>query len=348
MADKVYRVALSGDFILANGQPSLPHFDIARLRQTRNVEVATVGRGPVLGAAELAGFDALILLMPRFAPTSVPADGRLSVIARGGVGYDTVDLDACTLNGIAVVITPDAVRRPVAVSVVTFVLALSGNLMALDRITRRGPWVDRTHYTGVGLIGRSFGQLGIGNIGAEVVRLMRPFEMRIIAHDPFVKPETAKAMGIEMVDLETLFRQSDFLSVSCPLNEQTRGLVNGERLALMKPSAYLINTSRGPVVDQKALTKALQERRIAGAGLDVLEKEPPEPDDPILSLDNVILTPHSLCWTDQMFSTMAGLDSDAVLSVMHGRVPVNVVNRAVIESAKFKNKLADYRRRFGG
>jgi D-3-phosphoglycerate dehydrogenase len=116
----------------------------------------------------------------------------------------------------------------------------------------------------------------------------------------------------------------------------------------MKPSALLINTSRGPVVDQADLTRALQERRIAGAGLDVLEKEPPDPDDPILRLDNVILAPHALCWTDQLFSVMADKDIDAVLDVMHGRVPRNIVNTAVCDSPKFTAKLAAYRERFGG
>ena len=115
---------------------------------------------------------------------------------------------------------------------------------------------------------------------------------------------------------------------------------------MMKPTAFLINTARGPVVDQADLTTALKERRIAGAGLDVLETEPPDPDDPILKLDNVILSPHALCWTDQMFETMAGLDIDAVLAVMRGQVPRNVVNQAVIDSPRFKDKLRDYRERF--
>ena len=136
------------------------------------------------------------------------------------------------------------------------------------------------------------------------------------------------------------------LSVSCPLTPETHHIVNAERLALMKPTAYLINTARGPIVDQKALTEALQARRIAGAGLDVLEQEPPDPDDPILKLDNVILAPHALCWTDQCFAGNGAADVRAVLEVQHGRVPRGVVNRAVLETEAWKTGWPAYAARF--
>jgi len=136
--------------------------------------------------------------------------------------------------------------------------------------------------------------------------------------------------------------------VSCPLTPETHHLVNAERLSLMKPTAYLINTARGPIVDQKALTRILQEGRIAGAGLDVLEQEPPDPDDPILKLDNVILAPHALCWTDQCFAGNGAAEVAAVLAVQHGRVPRGVVNRAVLESEAWKRRMAEYREKFGG
>ena len=247
-------------------------------------------------AEQLEDFDALILLIHRFDSASVPRSGRLAVVARFGVGYDTVDVQACTDAGIALVITPDGVRRPVAVSVITFMLALTGKLLTKDALTRKGPdgFNKRSEHMGVGLVGRTLGSLGIGNIGAEVFRMAKPFDMKFIAHDPFADRKVAAELGIELVGLEDLFRRADVLSVSCPLTRETHHIVNAERLALMKPTAYLINTARGPIVDQKALTKVLQERRIAGAGLDVLEQEPPDADDPILKLDNVILAPHAL------------------------------------------------------
>ena len=235
-----------------------------------------------LRAEQLEDFDALILLVHRFAAESVPKSGRLAVVARFGVGYDTVDVEACTRAGIALVITPDGVRRPVAASVLTLMLALTGKLMVKDRLTREAAagYARRSEHMGVGLVGRTLGSLGIGNIGAEVFRLARPLDMTFIAHDPFADQAVAAELGVELVGIEELFRRADVLSVSCPLTPETHHIVNAERLALMKPTAYLINTARGPIVDQKALTEALQARRIAGAGLDVLEQEPPDAGRP--------------------------------------------------------------------
>ena len=166
----------------------------------------------------------------------------------------------------------------------------------------------RVEHMGVGLVGRTLGSIGIGNIGAELFRMAKPFDMKFIAHDPFADKAVAAELGIELVSMEDVFRRADVLCVNCPLTPETKHLVNAERLALMKPTAYLINTARGPIVDQKALTKVLTERRIAGAGLDVLESEPPDPNDPILKLDNVILAPHALCWTDQCFAGNGAAD----------------------------------------
>jgi D-3-phosphoglycerate dehydrogenase len=349
MAD-TFRVALSRDFRKADGSPTYPDFDLEPLRAAKDVEIAFLEPANPLRGEQLQDFDALILLAHRFAAESIPASGRLAVVARFGVGYDTVDLDACTKAGIAVAITPDGVRRPVAVSIITLMLALTGKLMVKDRLTREGAegFAKRSDHMGVGLVGRTLGSLGIGNIGAELFRLAKPFEMRFIAHDPFADAAVAAELGVELVGLEEVFRRADVLSVSCPMTPQTRHLVNAERLSLMKPTSYLINTARGPIVDQKALTKVLQEGRIAGAGLDVLEQEPPDADDPILKLDNVILSPHALCWTDQCFAGNGAADVEAVLAVQQGRAPRTVVNRAVLETAGWKARLEALARRFGG
>jgi len=345
-----FRVALSGDFRKPDGSPTYPDFDLAPLRNAPKVEMAFLDAANPLGGAQLEDFDALILLSHRFAAESVPASGRLAVVARFGVGYDTVDVEACTRAGIALAITPDGVRRPVAVSIITLMLALTGRLMVKDRLTREASagWAKRSDHMGVGLVGRTFGALGIGNIGAETFRLAKPFDMTFIAHDPFADPAVVAELGIELVGLDELFRRADILSVSCPLTAETHHIVNAERLAIMKPTAFLINTARGPIVDQKALTAALQERRIAGAGLDVLEQEPPDPTDPILGLDNVILAPHALCWTDQCFAGNGAADIRAVLEVQQGRVPRGVVNRAVLETEAWKRRLSEYAARYGG
>lgn len=344
-----FRVALSGDFRKADGSPTFPDFDLAPLRAARNVETVFLDNASPLKAEQLEDFDALILLAHRFDASSVPKSGRLAVIARFGVGYDTVDVPACTANDIALVITPDGVRRPVAVSIITFMLALTGKLMVKDRLARSGPpgFAARGEHMGVGLVGKTLGSLGVGNIGAEMFRLARPFDMRFIAHDPFADRKVAAELGIELVSLEDLFARSDILCVNCPLTPETHHIVNAERLALMKPGAYLINTARGPIIDQAALTKVLQERKIAGAGLDVFEQEPTDPDDPLLKLDNIIAAPHALCWTDQCFAGNGAADVKAVLDVMQGQVPRGVVNRQVLDSAGFKAKLAGFARRFG-
>jgi D-3-phosphoglycerate dehydrogenase len=348
MADK-FRVALSGDFRKADGSPTYPDFDLEPLKAARGVEMVFLESASPLRGEQLEDFDALILLAHRFAKESVPKSGRLAVIARFGVGYDTVDVEACTEADIALVITPDGVRRPVAVSIITLMLALTGKLLIKDKLTREAAagFAKRSDHMGVGLVGRTLGALGIGNIGAELFRLVKPFDMKFIAHDPYADKKVAGELGIELVSIEDLFRRSDVLSVSCPLTPETRHIVNAERLALMKPTAFIINTARGPIIDQKALTEVLQKRAIAGAGLDVLEAEPPDPKDPILTLDNVILAPHALCWTDQCFAGNGAADVRAVLEVQHGRAPRGVVNRKVLESARFKAKLDQFAKRFG-
>jgi phosphoglycerate dehydrogenase-like enzyme len=186
----------------------------------------------------------------------------------------------------------------------------------------------------------------MGNIGRELFRVAQPFGMTFIAHDPYADPGQAAQLGVELVELDDVFRRADFVSINCPLTESTRHLVNRERLHLMKPDAYLINTSRGPLVDQSALTQVLRSGRIAGAGLDVLETEPPEADDPILTLDNVIITPHALCWTDQLFQGNGRADVVAVMKVISGELPTGIVNREIVSSPVWVDRLAGYRSRF--
>ena len=344
-----FRVALSGDFRKADGSPTFPDFDLTPLAEAANVEMVYLDSASPIRGDQLEDFDALILLAHRFDATSVPKSGRLAVVARFGVGYDSVDVAACTDADIALAITPDGVRRPVAVSIITFILALTGKLMVKDKLARQGGpgFAARGAHMGVGLVGKTLGSLGVGNIGAEMFRLAKPFDMKFIAHDPFADKKIAAELGIELVALEELFRRSDSLCVNCPLTPETHHIVNAERLALMKPTAYFINTARGPIVDQKALTKVLQENRIAGAGLDVFEQEPTDPDDPLLKLDNIIAAPHALCWTDQCFAGNGAADIKAVLDVMKGQPPRGVVNRDVLDQQGFKAKLLGFATRFG-
>ena len=341
-----FRVGLSADFTRADGKPTFPSYDLTPLARD-GVELFELPRAAVLSAGQVAGCDAIVLLGERMAASSFPSDGRLALIARMGVGYDTIDTDACTAADVALTITPDAVRRPMATAQLCFILALTHNLVAKDRIARAGTlgWPARLDQHGMGLVGRTIGSVGVGNIGAEMFKLLKPFDVRMVAHDPYADPARLAELGIEPVSLEAVFERSDIVTFNCPLNDQTRGIGSAAMIARMKPTAYLVNTSRGPVVDQKALYDALVERRIAGAAIDVFDPEPPAASEAILRLDSVLTAPHSLGWTDQMFATMGDVNRGAIADVAAGRAPANVVNRAVLERPGFASKLAALARR---
>ena len=335
------RVAISQDFQSSDGSPAFTSFDLSPLDDPRIEWSYIPVRGGRIDAADMEGYDALILLSGCFDADSIPADGRLALVARFGVGYDTVDIAACTARDVAVVITPDGVRRPVAVAIMTLILALAGRLMVKDRLTRQGPdgWAQRGAHMGTGLVGRTLGSLGMGNIGTEMFRMARPFDMRFAACDPFADEEVARSLGVELVTAEEVFRRSDFLCVNCPLTDETRHFVNAARLGLMKPTAYLINTARGPIVDQVALTKALRDGTIAGAGLDVFAEEPSSADDPLFGLDNVIVTPHALCWTDECFAGIGAADVAAIFALLSNQLPSGIVNREVTKTDAWQAKL---------
>jgi len=272
----------------------------------------------------------------------------LAHVARFGVGYDTVDVEACSDNGIALTITPDGVRRPVAVSIITLMLACTGKLLIKDRMTREGPagFAKKIDHMGVGLVGKTLGTMGIGNIGAEMLRMAMPFNMKFIAHDSYADVVVANELGVRMVDKETLARESDVLAVNCLYNDETHQIVSAELIGMMKTTAFLINTSRGPTVDQKALTRALQAGTIAGAGLDVFDPEPPEADDLLLRLENVIVTPHGLCWTDECFAGIGAADVVAVFATMKGKEPRGLVSRSITGNTDWQEKMAAFKQKF--
>ena len=285
-----------------------------------------------LTAAHGATYDALCVLNPKVPAAVVSGPGRrVKIVARMGVGYDAVDVAACTANGVIVTNAPDGVRRPVATTILLLILALSHKLMTKDAITRAGRWTETTKHMGVGLSGKTVGSLGVGNIGGEAYRLLAPLDMVHIAFDPYMKAEEAAKLRVRLTDKDTVLREADFVFINMPLTPETRKMVGERELALMKPTAYLINTSRGPIVDEKAIHQALSQRRIAGAALDVFEQEPIAPDNPLLTLDNVIVTPHSICWTDEFFRNNAESAFRSVVAVARGETPTFVVNRDVLK-----------------
>jgi phosphoglycerate dehydrogenase-like enzyme len=218
----------------------------------------------------------------------------------------------------------------VAAAAMAFLLGLAHRIRSKDRITREGLWHTRLDYQGYGLVGRTLGIVGFGNIGREIARLARPFDLKVIVHDPYLSPGSGES-EVELVGLEELLQRSDFVCLACPLTEQTRHLIDAAALALMKPSAFLINVARGPVVDEPALVEVLRRRAIMGAALDVFEEEPPALDNPLFSLDNVILAPHSAAWTDEVFRDNGREAFGSIVALLDHRRPDHIVNRDVLE-----------------
>ncbi len=335
-----FRVGLTRDFLQADGSLGYGDIGLSLLDQAPHVTWEFMPNSSAeLLADEIRDYDALLVLAPRVTAATLAGSERLAVLARFGVGYDTVDVEACTQNNVMLTITPDGVRRPVAVSALAFLLALSHQLIVKDRLTRAGRWAEKLHHMGVGLTGRTLGLIGLGNIGREIVSISQNLGLRYVAHDPYASPEQAAAFRVELLGLEDLLRQSDFVVVCCTLSSSTHHLLNTTQLALMKPTSFLINVARGPIINQAALTDVLRDRRIAGAALDVFEREPIDPDDPLLKLDNVILAPHAICWTDELFLGNGRAACQSILDVAAGRVPQHVVNRAVLDQPELKSKL---------
>ena len=331
MAQARFRVGITRDNLKPDGKPIFDESAFKILRDAGIDYEFLPELEAELTPETAAKYDALAVMLAKVTRKTVSgANRKLKLIARFGVGYDTVDVPACTENGVILSITPDGVRRPVATSALTFILMLAQRVMIKDRLTRAGRWAERVNQIGTGLSGRVLGSIGVGNIGSELFRLAAPFGMKHLACDPYVTQESVAPLGVKLVDLETLFRESDFLSVNCPLNDETRKLVGARQFSLMKPAAYFINTARGSIVDEKALYEALSGNRIAGAGIDVFEHEPVSPDNPMLKLDNIVVTPHHICLTDECISTVAASAFSACRDLAMGRAPKNVVNQEVL------------------
>lgn len=332
-----FRIGLTRDFLKPDGSIGFGDIGLSLFDSVPEIEWNFLPEAtPVLSPQQIADYDGLLLLSSKVTAETLADNHRLSIIARFGVGYDNVNVPACTEAAVALTITPDGVRRPVAVSAITLILALSHKLLVKDRLTREGRWSEKLGYMGQGVTGRTLGVIGVGNIGREIFQLAAPFQMRHIGYDPYLKTEIP---GVELVDLETLLQESDYVVICCALTPDTHHLLNSTRLGLMKSNAYLINVARGPIIDQVALTTALQKRAIAGAGLDVFDVEPVSPDDPILKLDNVIVSPHAICWTDECFYGIGSSACQSLVDVATGKAPTHVVNRAVLSDTRFLLRL---------
>jgi len=275
----------------------------------------------------LRGIDGAIASTDPFTARVLAAAPRLKAISRTGVGYDAIDVKAATARGIVVTTTPGVNRHAVADLTLALILCCARKLPENMAEVRRGGWV---RHEGIDLAEKTLGIVGLGTIGKEVARRAQAFRMRILACDLVQDPPFAEGHGVAYVSLEDLLRQSDFVSLHLFLNDASRHLINDERLALMKPTAFLINTGRGGLVDTAALCQALQAKRIAGAALDVVEDEPLRADSPLRELDNVYLSPHVGGATADARRLSGAMAAENLIRALKGERPEGIVNPEVL------------------
>lgn len=256
------------------------------------------------------------------------------VICRYGIGVDTVDIPAATERGIVVANVPDFCFDEVADTAMSLILSVPRKVHLLNAAVHKGVWNKDAAKPVHKFRGATLGIFAFGNIGRNVAKRAIPFGFRILAHDPYLTPDQVRDYPVTLVDFDTLLRESDLLTVHAPLTDETRHAFNEAALRKMKPSAYFFNLGRGPIHDQRALTRALAEGWIAGAGLDVLEKEPPDPADPILKLDNVIFTPHYASYTEEAYRELQLKTAQNAAAALSGQFPKYVANPEVKATAR--------------
>ncbi|MCS7114124.1 MAG: phosphoglycerate dehydrogenase [Nitrososphaerota archaeon] len=262
---------------------------------------------------------------------------KLKIIARHGVGVDNVDLKAATDNNIIVTYTPNVNADAVADFTMGLIFSLARNIPQAYVSLRQGKW-EATKFMGVDVHGKTLGIIGLGEIGYRVAKRARGFDMKILYWSRNRKGSIEKELSVQYVDLQTLLRESDFVTIHLALTDETRGMIGKKELDLMKKTAYLINTARGPIVDEKALYEALKEGKIAGAAVDVYEKEPPDADNPLLRLDNVIATPHVAAYSRETMQRMDMMNAEDILRFFKGEQPQNVANPEVLKKLGLRVK----------
>jgi phosphoglycerate dehydrogenase-like enzyme len=361
---RTFRLAIGGDILNERGEDACGGLPLADLDAAQHIRYHfTLDHAPrpgdkgywqrfyslAISPNDLAsddghGIDGLILLRPWLKQAVLESAAEsLVVVGRSGAGYDKVDVDACTACDVALFNAPMALNHPTASTALLFMLALAKRLPQQERITRAGRWDLQTAELGDEILGRTLGIMGLGHSGRELARLVAPFKMRILAYSPHADPEQAAALGVILVPLDRLLRDSDFVSIHARPRPENHHMLAAAELAMMKPGAYLVNIARGELIDQQALVDVLRERRIAGAALDVFEVEPLPLDDPLIGLENVILTPHWSASTRDVWRATGRAMVDGMLRASRGGIPQDVVNREVLDRPGFLAKLNRFR-----
>ncbi|MFV0334942.1 MAG: hydroxyacid dehydrogenase [Tropicimonas sp.] len=276
---------------------------------------------------QLRQADGFILRIGKIDRKAIEACDRLQVIARPGVGVDSVDIAAATERGIPVVVAPGANSRSVAEHAVALMFAIGKNLIDSDREVRKGNFQVREKYATQELTGATAGVVGFGAIGRHAAQMLSGCGLNVVVFDPFVPAEKVEAAGYSpATSLEALLKIADVVSLHMPATPETRDMINADRLAVMKPNAFLINTSRGELIDEAALCDALREHRIAGAGLDVLKQEPMAADHPLYALENFVVSPHLAAQTPQATARAVVMAVNGTLATLDGKRWPHVFN----------------------
>ena len=298
---------------------------VEMLKSVGDVDVK-LGMDPGELLSVIGDYDALVVRSETKATAEVIEAGeRLQVIGRAGVGVDNIDLDAATRKGVAVVNAPTGNTIAAAEHTIALMMSLARNIPQANQSLRGGEW-RRSAFMGIEVRNKVLGIIGLGKVGTEVARRAGGLQMQVYAYDPFVSHDQARLLGIELVELDDIFKESDFICLHTPLTEATRGLVNDERIALMKPTARILNAARGELVDEDALFRAVEEGRIAGAAIDVFSQEPPPSDNPLLQSGKIIVTPHLGASTEEAQAEVAREVAEQVISVLQGQSARYTVN----------------------
>lgn len=300
---------------------------IAQLRAIPDVEVdVRIGLKPDELKAVIGEYEALAVR----SETKVTADilsaaKKLQIIGRAGVGVDNIDVTAATQKGIVVVNSPEGNTLAAAELAVALLLALARKIPQADASLHAGKW-ERKRFVGAEVYGKTVGIVGFGKIGRAVAQRMKSFETVVIASDPYATEESARRSGVELTSLEDLYRRSDFITIHVPLNTETRGMIGAEQIALMKDGVRIVNCARGGIVDENAMADAVRSGKVAGIAFDVFAKEPPEPDNPLLSLDENVVTPHLGASTEEAQVNVAVDIAGQIADVLQGRPARSAVN----------------------
>ena len=288
---------------------------------------------------EIADADAIIARISHVTAEAIEAAKDLKVIGRTGVGYDMVDVEAATRRGIPVVLTPGANNRSVAEHTVALLFALSKNLLEGHNEQMKGNYAIRNKGVTFELLGKTIAVLGLGAIGGEVARLCKAIGMKVIGYDPFLPEDKIAALGCEPTgDFRAVLPQCAFVTVHMPLLDSTRGMIGEKEITVMKPTAMIVNCARGGIVDEKALAVALNEGRLAGAGIDCFENDPPKTDDPLLNAKNVIASPHSAAQTKEAVIRMHKMCVEGCLAVLRGEKWPYVADKKVYDHPLWQGK----------